>query len=279
MQLGSAGRHIADVPPEGFAHDRKGNLLPRNRRERTQTNVQAFGSRLKSRRKHPPTEHKIHLPDMRQTEHGMECGNLYVCMSLFLRLTDRRLLGTFTNFHETSRKGPQPTPRFNCASAQKNLPLPFGDTARDDLWIMIMNRLALPTHMPRQIVPTWNLLSDRSAALATVFHGYALPRHVYFVACPTLPHLTKTIGVNSTNARGFPSTAHHTGITAIIIFEVNEPGLDVGPRDVRSGMQRWHPPPLRQHEGPAETRGLPYRFNSPNHPLTIHASTQIMGES
>jgi hypothetical protein len=40
---------------------------------------------------------------------------------------------------------------------------------------MIVNQLALPTHMPRQVIPRWNSLNDWGAALATVIHVYAAP--------------------------------------------------------------------------------------------------------
>lgn len=107
MQLKRSPRHILNVMTQGRFHHWEGDFLPGDGVAGKEPHVQTFKPCTELLGLKTADEGHVDLSNTRQAQYGMEPRNGHLRLRLLERLPHRRLFGTFAEFHEASRIGPE----------------------------------------------------------------------------------------------------------------------------------------------------------------------------
>jgi hypothetical protein len=167
---------VLDIAAQSVLDDRKSNFIPRNGLAGEQAHIETFLSSAKLGVDHAASKDHIDLADVRQTEHGIQGRHFDLGVRFLFRFTLGSLLGALADLHKSSGKRPEAGLGLDRATAQQNLIAPLRNASRNNLGIVIMNRLTRFAHETEQIVAGGNFPRYRFSADAAIVHSSTMSR-------------------------------------------------------------------------------------------------------
>ena len=166
---------VGEKPLQAAHHHRKGQLVPGNVGFFEQHGLKAFGAGCKLTIKQFGAEDHINLVDVGNVIDRVQFTDLNFGAGFLQGLAHGRLLYRLAVFHEAGGNCPQAVTRLDGPAAQQDTPLPLGNTAGNDIGVLVMDSVALAAHVPRQGVARGNPKDDWRGTLAAIFHGTIRP--------------------------------------------------------------------------------------------------------
>ena len=174
MQPELTGGALGEVLAQGFVNHGEGDLRPGDVFFGEQPHFQTFLAGTGFTILELAAKHQVHLTDVQQRIKTVQGRILGYGVGFFARLAHRRRDRRFAVLHKSGRQRPQAITRFDSPPAQQHPPLPFQNTAGDDLRVLVVNGIAHFADMPGQVVARRDAQGHARAALATKIHGNVL---------------------------------------------------------------------------------------------------------
>jgi len=108
---------------------------------------------------------QVHLPRFDDIDRCKQVANLYLGTGLFECLAGGALFHRLAELHEAGRYCPISVAWLYGAAAQQDSAVPFGHTADDYSWVLVVNGVALIADPAMTIVTIRYFLYDKAAAI------------------------------------------------------------------------------------------------------------------
>ncbi len=168
-------RTVGEKPLQATYHHREGHLVPGNVRFFEQHSLKALHPGCEVLLDQICPEDHINLVDVGDVIDRIQATDLDFGAGFLQGLARGRLLYCLAVFHEAGGNCPQAMTWLDGPAAQQDTPLPLGNTAGNDIGVLVMDSVALAAHVPRQGVARGNPKDDWRGTLAAIFHGTIRP--------------------------------------------------------------------------------------------------------